>query len=97
MSGIQQVSSSLLNGYAWRMTELDQNLENALERVTQGIALLAEDASARDKAGIMDTKAEVLWKLGRIDQAVAIMDECITLQPNESYYQEQKSKFLATS
>ncbi|MBT3228342.1 MAG: hypothetical protein HOD43_12425 [Candidatus Marinimicrobia bacterium] len=97
MSGVQKETSGLLNGYAWRMTELDLNLENALERINQGIALLAEDEGARDKAQIMDTKGEVLWKLGRIDEAVAVMDECIVLQPEDSYYQEQKTKFQTPS
>jgi len=97
MSGIHKETTSFLNGYAWRMTELDLNLENALERINQGIALLATDASAREKAQIMDTKGEVLWKLGRIDDAVAVMDACIVLQPEDSYYKDQKAKFLATS
>ncbi len=97
MSGVQKESPGLLNGYAWRMTQLELNLENALERVTQGIAMLPEDEDAKEKAQIMDTKGEVLWKLGRIDEAVAVMDECITLQPEDEYYQEQKAKFQTTS
>ena len=97
MSGIHKETSGLLNGYAWRMTEIELNLENALERVTQGIEMLAEDTGAREKAQIMDTKGEVLWKLGRIDEAVAVMDECIALQPEDAYYQEQKTKFQTPS
>jgi tetratricopeptide (TPR) repeat protein len=97
MSGIQKESSGLLNGYAWRMTELDLNMENALERINQGIAMLTGEADAREHAQIMDTKGEVLWKLGRIDEAVAVMDACITLQPEDNYYKEQKAKFLAAS
>lgn len=93
MSGLQKESAGFLNGYAWRMTELGLNLENALERVDQGIALLPEDGDARQRAQIMDTKGEVLWKLGRIDEAVAIMDACIDLQPEDEYYKEQKAKF----
>ena len=97
MSGMHKESTSLLNGYAWRMTQLELNMENALERINQGIALLAADESPREKAQIMDTKAEVLWKLGRIDEAVTVMDECITLQPEDKYYQEQKTKFLTAN
>ncbi len=97
MSGIQKESAGFLNGYAWRMTQLDMNLDNALERINQGIAMLPEDAEAREKAQIMDTKGEVLWKLGRIDEAVAVMDECILLQPEDPYYQQQKAKFQTTS
>ncbi len=97
MSGINKIDAGFLNGYAWRMTQLDLNLENALQRVNQAVELLAEDEKARDKAQIMDTKGEVLWKLGRIEEAVVVMDACIKLQPEDKYYQEQKAKFLAPS
>lgn len=97
MSGIQKETSGLLNGYAWRMTQLEQNLDNALERINQGIDMLTEEDDAKTRAQIIDTKGEVLWKLGRIDEAVAVMDECIALQPEDEYYKEQKAKFLATS
>ena len=97
MSGINKIDSGFLNGYSWRMTELELNLENALERIDQAINLFTEKHGARDKAQIMDTKGEVLWKLGRIEDAVSVMDECIILQPEDKYYQEQKAKFLANS
>ncbi len=95
MSGIEYESPSFLNGYAWRMTQLNMNLENALERIDQAINLFTDEDGARDKAQTMDTKGEVLWKLGRIDEALAVMDACIVLQPDDKYYQEQKDKFLA--
>jgi len=97
MSGIHKEDSGFLNGYAWRMTELEMNLDNALERINQAIGLFTDENGAREKAQTMDTKGEVLWKLGRIDEAVAVMDECILLQPEDNYYQEQKAKFLAKS
>ena len=97
MFGIHKETAGFLNGYAWRMTELELNMKNALERVTQGVAMLAEDVGPREKAQIMDTQGEVLWKLGRIDEAVAVMDECIALQPEDTYYQEQKTKFQTPS
>jgi len=97
MSGIHKESQGLLNGYAWRMTQLELNLDNALERINQGIAMFSEEDGARDKAQIMDTKGEVLWKLGRNEEAAAVMDECIVLQPEDNYYKEQKAKFLAAS
>lgn len=96
MSGIHKESPGFLNGYAWRMTQLELNLDNALERINQAIGMFTDEDEARDKAQIMDTKGEVLWKLGRVDEAVAVMDECIVLQPEDNYYQEQKTKFLTT-
>jgi len=95
--GAGQESEGFLNGYAWRMTQLEQNLPNALERIDEAIAMFTAETGARDQAQIMDTKAEVLWKLGRIENAVAVMDSCIELQPEDQYYKDQKAKFLATS
>ena len=42
----------------------------------------------------MDTEAEVLWKMGNIDDAVKVIDKCIALQPNDKYFKDQKEKFL---
>ena len=95
MSGIHKETAGFLNGYAWRMTQLELNLDNALERINQAIRLFTDEDGAKDKAQIMDTKGEVLWKLGRSDEAVATMDECIALQPEDNYYKEQKTKFLS--
>ncbi|MCF7807002.1 MAG: thioredoxin family protein [Candidatus Marinimicrobia bacterium] len=94
MSGLKKETPSLLNGYAWRMTQLGMNLENALQRIDQAIGMFDEDYDNRARAQIMDTKGEVLWKLDRIDEAVAVMDACIALQPDDNYYKEQKGKFL---
>ena len=96
MSGLNKETPGFLNGYAWRMTQLEMNLENALERIDQAIAMFDENYDDRDRAQIKDTRAEVLWKLNRIDAAVAEIDECIALQPEDKYYQEQKDKFLNT-
>jgi len=97
MFGAGKETASLLNGYAWRMTELNLQLPNALERIDQAIQLLDEETTDLDRAQILDTKAEVLWKLGEVEQAIEVMEECIRLVPDESYFQEQKTKFEGTS
>jgi len=96
MSGIHKESASFYNGYAWRMTQLEYNLANALDRMDMALALLTDEDGPKETAQLKDTKAEVLWKLGRIDEAVAVIEACIALQPEDTYYQEQKAKFLAT-
>ena len=63
---------SLLNGFAWRMTELGRNLLIALDKVN--IAL-----EYGDDLQILDTKAEVLWKLGRTEEALEVINKCIAL------------------
>lgn len=87
------VSPSLLNGYAWRMTQLAQNLEDALVKIRKAVTMIA-DEDAENRAQFMDTEAEVLWKLGRTTDAVAVIDQCIELQPEDGYFREQRAKFL---
>jgi len=86
----------LFNGFAWRMTEIQQHLEEALTKINQAIDMI-QNEKAETRAQIMDTKAEVLWKLGRIEDAVAVIDQCIALQPEDPYYLRQKDKFLGKS
>ncbi|MCF7797262.1 MAG: thioredoxin fold domain-containing protein [Lentisphaeria bacterium] len=90
------VSTQLYNGYAWRMAELEKNLEDALVKSAKAIELLPETTDSASRAQVMDTRAEVLWKLGRRDEAVQIIDQCITLQPEDEYYAKQKMKFQTT-
>ena len=92
---IKAATPRLLSSYAWRMTQLEQNLEDALERIRLGVELAAGD-EAESRAGILDTEAEVLWKLGRVDEALEVITICIKLQPEDSYFQDQKAKFEAS-
>jgi len=79
--------ASLLNSFAWRMTELEKNLDLALEKIDLALEF-GEDIR------ILDTKAEVLWKLGLIEEALKIIEKCIERDPNKKYYRDQKNKFL---
>ena len=84
-----------LNQFSWRMTELNQNLDIALEKVN--LALNVIDRNEQGVANIIDTKAEVLWKLGKINEAIKIIDEAIMYDPSNAYYREQKTKFIQSS
>jgi tetratricopeptide (TPR) repeat protein len=84
-----------LNQYAWRMTELNQNLELALDKVNLSLTLLEKDAQGI--ANIIDTKAEILWKLGKIDEAIQTIEEALMFEPENEYYQIQKEKFIESS
>lgn len=86
-------TAGFYNSFAWRMSEIGENLVLALEKIRSGIAMVAEDDSS-NLAGYMDTEAEVLWKMGNTDDAVKKIDECILLQPEDKYFQDQKTKFL---
>jgi len=89
----QMISASFYNSFAWRMSEVNTNLDLALEKIRASIAMVAEDDPS-SFAGYLDTEAEVLWKMGNIDKAVEIIDECIALQPDDEYFKDQKAKFL---
>ena len=81
---------SLLNGFAWRMTELEKNLDIALVKINKALEY-GEDIK------ILDTIAEVLWKLNRSEEAVEIIEKCILSDPQNKYYKDQKKKFLSAS
>jgi tetratricopeptide (TPR) repeat protein len=82
-----------LNNVAWSIAADPTSNEVAL-----GLALqLAERAAAetdRQDAPILDTLAEVHFRLGEIDEAVTIIDEAIALLPDRDYYHEQRRRFL---
>ncbi|MBA66170.1 MAG: hypothetical protein CMG55_10255 [Candidatus Marinimicrobia bacterium] len=39
------------------------------------------------------SKAEVLWKMGRIDEALIEIKKCLVFSPDDKYYKEQFEKF----
>mgnify|MGYP001392831807 CR=1 FL=1 len=91
---INQLSNDpwFLNQFSWRMTELNQNLDLALEKID--IALSIIEKNEKGIANIIDTKAEILWKMGKTSEAIETINEAILYDPTNTYYQEQKSKFI---
>ena len=81
-----------LNQYSWRMTELNINLDNALKKINLSLSLIENDY--KNQAMINDTKAEVYWKLGKVDKAIITINESISIDPDNQYYINQKEKFL---
>jgi tetratricopeptide (TPR) repeat protein len=84
-------NSDILNGYAWRMTELKLNLEDALIKSTIAAQLMSKDPQSQ--ANILDTKAEILWLLNKHDEAIKVIDLAIDINPDSGYFREQKIKF----
>jgi len=89
----KRLNADILNRYAWRMAELDTNLTVALEKIQMAVDMVAPKDSVK-RAMFMDTKAEILWKLGRTKDALSVINNCIALQPDDDYYSKQKRKFL---
>ena len=91
---INQLSSDpwFLNQFAWRMTELNQNLDLALEKINMALSIIGQNE--KGIANIIDTKAEILWKMGKTSEAIEVINEAILYDPTNTYYQEQKNKFI---
>ena len=85
-------SYNFLNRFAWRMSELNKNLEDALNKVDMALILIGKDHQGY--ANILDTKAEVLWKNGDIEDAISIINEVLKIDSESEYYKSQKEKFL---
>lgn len=81
-----------LNQFSWRMSELEIDLENALQKINISLDMIIEDKEKR--AMILDTKAEIFWKMKRIDDAIITINQSIELDSENSYYQNQKNKYL---
>ena len=84
-------SPSLLNRYAWRMTEVNKELNDALEKINTGLSLTEKTDSSYP--ALLDTKAEVLWKMDLFDEAIKVIDEAINIDKESEYYNKQKKKF----
>ena len=82
----------VLNSYAWRMAEIETNLDDALLKIRKAVAISATDPG--QQAGIIDTEAEVLWKLKRYDEAIEAIEKSISIDPENQYYKDQKEKFI---
>jgi len=83
-----------LNSYAWRMAEIETNLEDALLKVRRAVVITSNDPN--QQANIIDTEAEVLWKLKRHDEAIDVIEKAITIEPDNQYFRDQKEKFIAS-
>ena len=84
-------SPQFLNSYAWRMTELNKNLDDALDKVNLSLSLLNQDDQAYPM--VLDTKAEVLWKLEKTNEAIQIINQALLIDSENQYYKAQKEKF----
>ena len=81
-----------LNSYGWRMSELEMNLDDALEKTQLAVQLSNDNIGTQ--ANILDTEAEILWKLGRTEEAIQTIEKAILLNPDYEYFINQKNKFL---
>ena len=81
-----------LNAYAWRMAEIETNLEDALIKAREAVVLTNDEPGRQ--ANIIDTEAEVLWKMNRFDDAIESIERAISIEPENQYFRDQKEKFI---
>ena len=79
--------ASAYNGLAWLYATENRNLDQALSLVNRALELDPERGEA------WDTKAEVLFKMGKADEAIAIEKVLVSRFPNDSFYKEQLQTF----
>jgi len=87
------VSAEELNNRAWQLATLPNAKPEELA-VALILAQRAVEETERRDATILDTLAEVQFQLGHPESALAIIDEAIAREPDESYYREQRRRFL---
>jgi len=75
------------NDLAWLYAEADQNLDRALQLIEMALTF------NKDQYAYLDTKAEILYKMGRFDEAMAIGTSLVEQYPTDDYLKEQLEKF----
>ena len=93
LAELPDVSLGELNMRAWIIAIAP----DATPEQIQAALRLAERAATecgRSIPEVLDTLAEVQFRLGQDDHAVATIEEAIALAPEEEYYQEQRRRFL---
>jgi len=76
------------NDLAWLYAEEKRDLAEGLSLVNFA---LEQDA---DNYAFLDTKAEVLYQMGRVDEALVIEEALQKRYPNDQYLKDQVKKFL---
>ncbi len=79
--------AEIYNDLAWLYAEENVQLDKALEFINQALTISSEESA------FLDTKAEILYKLNRIDEAIAIEKNLIEKHPSVDFYREQLKKF----
>jgi tetratricopeptide (TPR) repeat protein len=86
------LSPAVLNDQAW-LIAVSESPSPAQIEVARRLAERAVRATERQDPNILDTLAEVYFVAGRLEEAVATIDEAIALAPGESYFREQRRRF----
>ncbi len=83
----EDATAGTLNALAWYCATADMYLEESLQAAERAVKLEPENA------GIIDTLAEVLFRMGRADDATKAIDRAIAIDPDDTYLKQQREKF----
>ena len=86
--GQADASAGALNALAWFCATSDIYLEESLEAAARAVKL------EPDNTGILDTLAEVYYRMGDSKQAIAVIDRAIAMEPDDNYLKGQRKKFV---
>jgi tetratricopeptide (TPR) repeat protein len=75
------------NNLAWMYARCDLRLEEALGHAQQAVRLSGGIAT------YTDTLAEAHFRLGHIDEAIELAEECVSLDPRHQHYRKQLQRF----
>lgn len=81
-------SADFLELYAWTLAGQGAQLEKALEFAQKAVAL------SKDSPDKMGTLAEVYFKMGKKEQALAAVNKAIAGKPDDEDFQSQKKRYL---
>ncbi len=87
---LQPDSANSYNDLAWLYAENDQSLDEGLELIDKGLSL---NLVGPQKQAFLDTKAEVLYKLGRYEEAVEIEKGLVENNSSNLMWKKQLDKF----
>ena len=77
------------NDLAWIYAQENKSLEKALELADTALKLNPHNEA------YMDTKAEVLFRLGRVHEAIVLEEELAKRDPSVEYFKKQLERFKA--
>jgi uncharacterized Ntn-hydrolase superfamily protein len=85
----EDTDAGSLNALAWYCATADLYLEESLQAAKRAVALKP------DNSGYIDTLAEVLFRMGRAEEAIEVIDRAIAIaiDPDDDYLRGQKARF----
>jgi uncharacterized Ntn-hydrolase superfamily protein len=79
--------AGMLNSLAWFSATNDLYLPQALEAARRAVELEPEDSN------ILDTLAEIYFRMGQADKAIEVETRALELSPEDTYLREQIERF----